>query len=292
MGKRYFDSHTDPALGWRRNFNVDFFFLLLLCSTWIQVIACQFFKRIYTNLRAEGLFALCHWQHRHQHTVHMHKAWDLFVLICSPAAKAKECMHLPCSHRAIRLLFVHRNANLSIYPALPACPLRSLCPSHQCYLALFCWQSLVLVCCFVWTTFSSIATIQKNKQEKKKAALTCVKKIPCCMGNVCLMLEEIQKRYIFPALDSTSCWNEHGPVSVWRHGRKKASEAAKHKSALLNAFTDLLPHSEIADVKSPPSPPRLLLLIQTYFYSAWSFCQTWRVIVLKQLCASGINCFA
>lgn len=45
-------------------------------------------------------------------------------------------MRPPRSHRAIYLLFVHRNANLSIYPVLPAFPLRSLRSSHQRYLAL------------------------------------------------------------------------------------------------------------------------------------------------------------
>lgn len=64
--------------------------------------------------------------------------YNVFVEICSPAeTQYGGFMHLPRSHRAICLLFVHRNANVSIYPALPACPLRSLCSSHQRYLALF-----------------------------------------------------------------------------------------------------------------------------------------------------------
>lgn len=46
------------------------------------------------------------------------------------------------SHRAICFLSVHRNANLSIYPALPASPLRSLC-----------WQPVLLLVPLFFTLF-------------------------------------------------------------------------------------------------------------------------------------------
>ena len=108
------------------------------------------------------LFARRDWQHIHQHAVHTGKSVrcirsDLFTS-WNPR---RGFVHLPRSHRAICLLFVHRNANPSIYPALPACPLRSLCSPHQRYLALFYWQSLLLVLFVVFfcTTSTPVGTL-------------------------------------------------------------------------------------------------------------------------------------
>lgn len=55
------------------------------------------------------------------------------------------------SHRAICFLSAHRNANLSIYPALPASPLRSLCCVTS---TSSCWQPALLLLPLFFTVFS------------------------------------------------------------------------------------------------------------------------------------------
>lgn len=98
-------------------------------------------KSIYTNLKAE-------WHPLPLTAPASAHVYYLFVLICSPAYTPQRGFeHLPLSHRAISLLSAHRNANLSIYPALPASPLRSLCSPHQCYLALLPTDSR----CYFWS---------------------------------------------------------------------------------------------------------------------------------------------
>lgn len=103
-----------------------------------------FFESIYTNLNAERLSLLSAADRTHISTRYTRVS---VLCICSDLFTSwnpeRGCMHLPRSPRAICLLFVHRNSNPSIYPALPACPLRSLCSHHQRYLALFYWQSLL-----------------------------------------------------------------------------------------------------------------------------------------------------
>lgn len=96
----------------------------LLCS-----VTVSFFEPIYTNLKAEWLSLLCATDSTHHSTHGKHaQVYDVFVLICSPAGTQYGGL---CTSLALTGLFVvclyAENANLSIYPALPACPLRSLC---------------------------------------------------------------------------------------------------------------------------------------------------------------------
>lgn len=96
----------------------------LLCS-----VTVSFFEPIYTNLKAEWLSLLCATDSTHDSTHGKHaQVYDVFVLICSPAGTQYGGL---CTSLALTGLFVvclyAENANLSIYPALPACPLRSLC---------------------------------------------------------------------------------------------------------------------------------------------------------------------
>lgn len=150
MGYQYFDSDIELAL-WqkkRRNFNTEGFAFALYNI--IRFTALQsyglFSESIYTNLKAERLSLLSATDSTHISTRYTCAS---VRCICSDLFTSwnpgRGFMHLPHSHRAICLLFVHRNANLSIYPALPAFPLRSLCSPHQRYLALFYWQFLLLL---------------------------------------------------------------------------------------------------------------------------------------------------
>lgn len=111
------------------------------------------------------------------------------------------------------------NANLSIYPALPACPLRSLCSSHQRYLALFYWQFFVtfwFMLLFLhhihtgryarWVFVRVICVDMCEKKEKKK------KKTPCCpkANSVgCFMLEITHLRKDGMPEYSPSCLSVH-----------------------------------------------------------------------------------
>lgn len=84
-------------------------------------------KSTYTNMKAEWLSAT---DSTHTSTIVQKCTICLFWFVHQLKPSRGGGLHLPHSHRAILFfcfLSAHSNANLSIYPALPASPLRSLC---------------------------------------------------------------------------------------------------------------------------------------------------------------------
>lgn len=146
MGNQYFDSDIELVL-WqqqqKKKLQRKSFALCSRQHNRSHRSAVSFLEPVYTNLEAEWLFLLHATDGTHTPVLGTHM-YDAFALICSPAeTRARGLVHAPPPlSQGCLYTEMHLEAFSS---ALPACPLRSLCPPHQCYLALFYWQSSLLL---------------------------------------------------------------------------------------------------------------------------------------------------